>query len=93
MFVICGRNVDPGRFRRCFDSLVAQRGDDWGAIIVDDASTNGFGDYAETLISDYRDRITLIRNVKRRGALYNTWNAVIRICANPRDYHHHLRRR
>lgn len=83
VFVICGRNVDPGRFRRCFDSLIAQRGADWGAVIVDDASTNGFGDYAEMLIANYRDRITLVRNAKRRGALYNTWNAVTRICANP----------
>ena len=24
VFVICGRNVDLGRFRQCFESLVAQ---------------------------------------------------------------------
>ena len=83
VFVICGRNVDPGRFKRCFNSLAAQRGDDWGAVIVDDASTNGFRDYARILTAGYTDRITLVRNAKRRGALYNTWNAVTRICANP----------
>ena len=83
VFVICGRNVDPGRFRRCFDSLTAQSGNDWGAVIVDDASANGFGDYAEMMIADYRDRITLIRNIERRGALYNTWRAVTRICSDP----------
>lgn len=83
VFVICGRNVDPGRFKRCFDSLSAQRGDDWGAVIVDDASTDGFGDYVETLIANYADRITLVRNAKRRGALYNTWRAVTLICTDP----------
>ena len=31
VFVICGRNVDPMRFRQCFESLVAQDVDSWGA--------------------------------------------------------------
>ena len=84
VFVICGRNVSPGRFKRCFESLAAQRGEDWGAVIVDDASTNGFGDYAAMLTADCRHRITLIRNETRRGGLYNTWNASIPdICDDP----------
>ena len=83
VFVICGRNVDPGRFRQCFESLVAQDSGDWGAIVVDDASTNGFGDYAEMLTAGYADRITLVRNETRRGSLYNIWNAVTRFCVDP----------
>ena len=83
VFVICGRNVDPGRFRQCFESLVAQDCDDWGAIVVDDASTNGFGDYAEMLTADYTDMVTLVRNETRRGSLYNLWNAVTRFCVDP----------
>lgn len=83
VFVICGRNVDPGRFRRCFESLVAQSCDDWGAIVVDDASTNGFGDYAEMLTAHCADRVTLVRNETRRGSLYNLWNAVTRYCTDP----------
>ena len=83
VFVICGRNVDPGRFKRCFESLAAQDCPDWGAVVVDDASTNGFGDYAEVLFRDYADRVTIIRNATRRGALFNTWNAITRFCDNP----------
>lgn len=83
VFVICGRNVEPGRFRRCFDSLIAQEGVDWGAIVVDDASTNGFGDYAEMLFAPYVDRVTVLRNSRRRGGLYNTWNAITNFCTNP----------
>ena len=83
IFVICGRNVEPARFRRCFDSLVAQKGDDWGAVVVDDASTNGFGDYSRVLLADYASRVTLVRNDYRRGGLYNTWNAVANFCADP----------
>ena len=83
VFVICGRNVDPGRFRRCFESLAAQDCHDWGAVVVDDASTNGFGDYAEVLFRDHANRVTIIRNATRRGALFNTWNAVTRFCDDP----------
>ena len=83
VFVICGRNVAHGRFKRCFQSLIAQQGGEWGAVVVDDASTNGLGDYAEMLLVDYADRVTLIRNERRRGALYNTWSAVTRVCVDP----------
>ena len=83
VFVICGRNVDPGRFKRCFQSLVAQSVLDWGAVVVDDASTNAFGDYARMLLVDYGDRVTLVRNEQRRGGMYNTWNAVTNFCVDP----------
>ena len=43
----------------------------------------GFGDYARMLLADYADRVTLIRNERRRGTLYNTWSAVTRVCVDP----------
>ena len=52
-------------------------------MIVDDASTNGFGDYAAMLSADCRHRMTLIRNETRRGGLYNTWSAISRYCDEP----------
>ncbi len=85
VFVICGRNVNPGQFKRCIESVIAQDGSDWGAVVVDDASTNGFGDYAEVLLADYRDRVTIIRNTTRKGLLYNTWNAITNYCADPQS--------
>ena len=83
VFVICGRNVAPGRLKRCLQSLTSQQTVKWGAVVVDDASTNGFGEYAGVLLADHMDRVTLIRNERRRGALYNTWNAVTRVCVDP----------
>ena len=83
VFVICGRNVEPGRFKRCFESLVAQANGEWGAVVVDDASTNGFGDYAEMLLCGHMDRVTLVRNEAPRGGLHNTWNAVTGFCVDP----------
>ena len=83
VFVICGRNVQPGRFRRCVESLIAQETRDWGAVVVDDASINGFGDYAEMLFSHFAGRVTVVRNRRRRGLLFNTWNAITNYCSNP----------
>ena len=83
VFVICGHNVRPGRFRRCVESLLEQEGLDWGAVVVDDASTNGFGDYAEMLLAAFADRVTVLRNRRRRWLLFNTWNAISNFCSGP----------
>ena len=53
--------------------------------MVDDASTNGFGDYVEILLANYRDRVTIVRNATRKGLLYNTWNAIANYCADPQS--------
>ena len=69
VFIICGRNVHPGRFKRCVESLVEQTDHDWGAVVVDDASTNGFGDYAQAYCCRaHADRATLMRNSAQEGA-------------------------
>lgn len=76
VFVICGRNVEPGRLRRCLDSLAAQRGPTWGAIMIDDASDNGAAEYLSLLHQPLRERITLLRSKVRRGMLANLHRAV-----------------
>ena len=83
VFVICGRNVPPGRFKRCWDSVICQSAADWGAIVIDDASDNGLADYAAMLTAPYQDKVTLIRNADRRGLMRNTWEAITRYCADP----------
>ena len=83
VFVVCGRDVAHGRLKRCIQSMAEQRGAKWGAVVIDDASTNGMADHAEMLLAGYKDRVTFIRNERRRGTLHNTWNAVTRICTDP----------
>lgn len=83
IFIICGRNVEAGRFRRCFDSLLRQSETDWGAVIVDDASDNGLGDYIGHLIAPHRGRVTFIRNPRRRRTMHNTWDAIANFCGDP----------
>lgn len=83
VFVVCGHDVDPGRLKRCCHSMTSQYGVEWGAVVVDDASTNGFGDYARILLADYMDRITLVRNQRYRGISYNVWSAATHVCTDP----------
>jgi broad specificity phosphatase PhoE/glycosyltransferase involved in cell wall biosynthesis len=83
VFVITGRNVPPGRMRRCLDSLVTQRGTDWGAVIVDDGSDELSCRYLQFWAEAWRDRVTLIQPRERRGQLANTALAVRHICTDP----------
>jgi broad specificity phosphatase PhoE/glycosyltransferase involved in cell wall biosynthesis len=83
VFVITGRNLSPGRMRRCLDSLLAQRGTDWGAVIVDDGSDGLSRDYLRSLAEGWNDRITLLQPRERRGQLANTVLAVRHVCVDP----------
>ncbi len=85
IFLISGRNIDPGQFKRCFDSVLSQTESWWGAIVIDDASANGFGDYARTFLAPHCDRVTFIRNRERRGLMWNMWEAITRFCAAPQS--------
>ncbi len=83
VFVLTGRNVPPGRMRRCLDSLLAQEGNDWGAIVIDDASDELSRDYLAMVLKPHRDRITLMQPRERRGQLANTVLAVRHVCVDP----------
>lgn len=83
VFVIAGRNVEPGRFRRCLDSVRRQSRGDWGAIVIDDASYSSWGEAQRNLCSDIGDRVSFTSNPVRRGLLANTVDAIRLLCGNP----------
>lgn len=83
VFVVCGRNVKPGRLKRCIDSLRVQLGPSWGAIIIDDASDNGAAEYTEILISTISEKVTFIRNKIRKGSIANLYRAVHALVQSP----------
>ena len=83
VFVVSGRNVPPGRLRRCLDSMVRQRGPRWGAVVFDDASEPRFAEHFEAACARLGAPCTVVRNRVRRGLLANTVVAVRTICANP----------
>jgi glycosyltransferase involved in cell wall biosynthesis len=83
VFVVCGRDIIPGRFWRCINSLLEQSRQDWGAVVVDDNSGECSAGFVEALLSRWPDRFTLVRPRLRRGSLANTVLAVRHFCANP----------
>jgi 2-polyprenyl-3-methyl-5-hydroxy-6-metoxy-1,4-benzoquinol methylase/glycosyltransferase involved in cell wall biosynthesis len=83
VFVISGRNVEPGRFRRCLDSVLRQERTDWGAVVFDDASYPAWSEMQRDLCSAHSSRITFIRNPHRRGLLANTIEAIRVHCGRP----------
>lgn len=83
IFVIAGRNVPPEKLYRCWQSVVNQTRKDWGAIIIDDASTNGMAEYIDILTQPFHDKVTVIKNVQRKWILNNIHHAITKYCTNP----------
>ena len=83
IFMVSGRNIPAGRFRRCIESMVRQIGPQWGAVIMDDASDTMFADHFEVACSSLDDRCTIVRNRRRQGLLANMVTAIRSVCVNP----------
>ena len=82
VFVVSGRNVPPGRFRRCLESMVRQKGPRWGAVVFDDASDPEFAEHFELACEALGEHCTVIRNRHRRGLLANMVTAIRTICSD-----------
>ena len=82
VFVVSGRNVPAGRFRRCLESMTRQKGPRWGAVIFDDASDPMFAEHFEIACEALGERCTVIRNRSRRALLANMVTAIRTICAD-----------
>ena len=82
VFVVSGRNVPAGRFRRCLESMARQKGARWGAVIFDDASDPMFAEHFEIACEPLGERCTVIRNRRRHGLLANMVTAIGTICTN-----------
>ena len=83
IFLICGHNVYPGRFRRCIDSIKMQSYSNWGAIIIDDCSEPWISEYIQFACQAFMDKVTLIQTRLHRGKILNTILAIRNICSNP----------
>ncbi len=83
VFVVSGRNVAPGRFRRCIESMARQKGPRWGAVLFDDASEPRIAEHFEIACASLGARCTVVRNRRRRGLLANMVTAVRMICTDP----------
>jgi len=77
--VVTGRNPGPGIAKRCLDSLLDQRYQSWGCILVDDASTDGTAELLPKFLGK-PERFTYISNPHRLGGLANLVRAVRNGC-------------
>jgi GTP cyclohydrolase II/arylamine N-acetyltransferase/glycosyltransferase involved in cell wall biosynthesis len=91
IFVMCGRDVIPGRFLRCIQSLAKQRSDtdtaDVGYVVLDDATDN-YEDIREYIFEETRrllgsNNVTTINTGTSRGTQANRVHAVKTVCTNP----------
>ena len=82
--VICGRNVSRGRMERCLESLARQKNREWGAVVMDDASSPHAADYLCRRL-DGDPRFTLVLRRERMGGLRNLHYAVSRLCGDPQS--------
>ena len=83
VFVVSGRNVPPGRFRRCIESMARQQGERWGAVLFDDASEARIAEHFEIACASLGEWCTMVRNRRRRGLLANMVTAIRMICTDP----------
>lgn len=76
VIVSCFRNISLSRFLRYWYSLLSQSNQDWGLVLIDDASNNGISHFIKELIKPYQDRVTFIENRFRVGIAQNTYKAI-----------------
>ncbi|MGQ9864646.1 MAG: glycosyltransferase [Bacteroidia bacterium] len=76
VIVSCFRNLSLSRFLRYWYSLISQTYQEWGLILIDDASDNGIDFFIETLIRPYQHKVTFVQNRFRLGIGRNTYKAI-----------------
>ena len=82
--LIMGRNTGMKKISRCLDSLFRQSFGDWGALIVDDASSSELQQKLRACIlsSEKKSQITLVQRKRRAGKTRNEWDLLPQICHN-----------
>lgn len=83
VFIVIGRNVPPGRIRRCLESIVRQCRSDWGLVVVDDASKAESSGFLRVWSLAQGSQVTLLQPRMRRWQLANLNTAIRNVCQNP----------
>lgn len=82
--LIMGRNAGMKKIARCLDSLFRQTFCNWGAVIVDDASSPDLQQELKACVlsSEKKAQITLVQRKDRVGKVPNEWELLPQICRN-----------
>lgn len=83
VFLLKGRDTPKPKVLRCLASLRGQEDQDFGVIVIDDASQNVDPTQLPCFLNELRPRTTLIRRSKNVGRMPNFCEAISEICTNP----------
>jgi len=83
IFLLKGRNTPLKKIQRCLDSLKMQRNQDFGIILIDDASEGVLPFLLPDLLGKLYQRSTLIRHTLKFGRMPNFLLTISQICINP----------
>jgi len=76
VIISCFHNISLSRFLRFWYSLISQSIQDWGLILIDDASDNGISHFIKQIIKPFYNQITFIQNRFNVGVAQNTYKAI-----------------
>lgn len=83
VFLGKGRNTPEAKLRRWVASLMMQEDQDFGVIVIDDASDYSAAARLPQILRGLGNRLTLVRHVEPQGRMPNFRLAVRSICNNP----------
>ena len=76
------RNVRYDRFLRFWASLISQTDQSFGILLYDDNSDNGLPLFIDSLIKDYRHRVTFVKGRSRATRMENEYRCIHSIMGN-----------
>ncbi|WP_345886969.1 glycosyltransferase family 2 protein [Shewanella algae] len=80
VFLLKGRFTDVNLLARCLDSLCAQHNQNFGVIVIDDASTWAHNWCYPLLLKELWPRTTLVRHLNHQGRMPNFLQAINDLC-------------
>lgn len=83
VFLLKGRFTEFGLLKRCLNSLRQQTEQDFGIILIDDASGAEHHWRYPLLLCDLMPKTTLVRHNKHQGRMPNFIQAIKQLCTNP----------
>ena len=83
VFLLKGRFTDITLIRRCLNSLRQQTEQNFGIILIDDASGAGHNWRYPILLGDLKAKTTLVRHNEHQGRMPNFIMAIEQLCTNP----------
>lgn len=83
VFFLKGRNTPSEKLKRCVSSLKMQDDQDFGLVVIDDASDETDITLLQHYLKPFRGRVTLMRRTKQAGRVPNFITGISNICVEP----------